>query len=271
MEKVLNVLVKLFALGVTTPASIAVVSGLFADYPPIVRALIVVCGVGLVEGVFLGAWLGVEQKRADGPEFKIRPVVSVWVMYAALLGIGFAHGEGLAAVPLRLALGLALAGATWDTLLYGWNKATLRADKDIHTTGRVRREARKQAETVEVARIRSNAVLELQAIDQRARVEGTRLTKQSGRELRKVEAEFAELPAERPADTESSARAEVSRKPARTVQPGKAERSRMARQMKAEGLTVKDYMLRTGLGKTSAYADWKAVESVLSTNGNGRH
>lgn len=268
MEKVLNVLVKGFALGVTTPASIAVVSGLFADYPPLIRAVIVVCGVGLVEGVFLGAWLGVEQKRAEGPEFKIRPVVSVWVMYAALLGIGFAHGEGFAAVPLRLALGLALAGATWDTLLYGWSKATARADKDITTSARVRREARKQAERVEVARIHSQASLDLQGIAHRERVEGTRLTKQSGRELRKVEQEFADSPVDSGANTaETSVRADVRRKPART----KAERLELARGFRADGRTVADYQQAAGLGKTTAYEDWKAVEMVVASNGNGRH
>lgn len=267
MEKLLNVLTKLFALGVTTPASVAVVSTLFADYPPLVRALIIVCGVGLVEGVFLGAWLGVEQKRADAPEFKIRPVVSVWVMYAALLGIGFAHGEGIAAVPLRLALGLALAGATWDTLLYGWSKATARADKDITSTAKVRRAARRMAETVAIARIESGGQLDLQAIAQRQQVEGTRIAKQSGRELRKVAEEFAELPPE----VETFARTNIPPARSRKSIPNEAELRRIAGQMKADGLTVGDYMERTGVKKTTAYKYMNAVEQVMSSNGNGRH
>lgn len=268
MEKFLGWVIKLCSLGIVAPATIQVVNSAFSAYPLAVRIPIVICGVATIELVLLSNWVALETRKAEPPEYKFRPTVTVWIMYLATLGIGWAHGEGVATIPLRLALGLAIAGSTWDTLLYGWSKATARADRDITTSARVRREARKQAERVEVARIHSQASLDLQGIAHRERVEGTRLTKQSGRELRKVEQEFADSPVDSGANTaETSVRADVRRKPART----KAERLELARGFRADGRTVADYQHAAGLGKTTAYEDWKAVEMVIASNGNGRH
>jgi hypothetical protein len=191
IEKLLNVGIKLFALGVTTPATVAVIDRLFASYPLPVRVAIVVCGVGLVEGVLLLNWVAVDQRKNDAPEFKVRPVASVWVMYLALLGIGWAHGEGIAALPLRLALGLALAGASWDTIVYGWSKATARADRDIHSTAKVRREARRCAQDVAIATLRQERDLAIEALHQQRGVQERRIALQAGQDSRRVEAEYA--------------------------------------------------------------------------------
>ena len=269
MERLLNLGIKLFALGVTTPATVAVIDRLFSTYPPFIRTFIIVCGVGLVEVVFLANWLAVEQRRNDAPEFKLRPVVSTWVMYFALLFIGIAHGEGVAAVPLRLALGLAIAGATWDTLIYGWSRATARADKDIRSTAKVRRAARRSAETVAIAEIQSGQVLQLQAIAQRQRVEGERLSRQSSRELGKVRAEYAEV---QPDAVQVERPGRPAPSPAAMPALSRPERLTMLRRMVDDRgqPDIARYRELTGVGKSTAYDDLKALQAV-SSNGNGRH
>lgn len=256
MEKVLNTGVKVLSLGVTTPATIAVVGELFGTYSPFIRGLIVLCGVGVVELVFLANWIAVDQRKADAPEFKIRPVVSTWVMYAALLALGVAHGEGLAAIPLRLALGLAIAGSTWDTIVYGWSKATARADRDIRTSGKVRREARRLATVVSIRELQADADIRLHALELRTKVETERIRRASEREFKDVvKAYTAERTSERTPDAAPNG-AE------RTNGHGTDDRLAILRTLVDE-LPDKDalaaYRKRTGIGRTTAYADMKRL------------
>jgi hypothetical protein len=101
--------------------------------------------VFLIEGVMLSNWLLLEFDKGATPEIKARYGLTALAMYIALLVIGWRH-EGPTGLVFRVALLAALIGSGWDTYVFTWQKATARADKDITTTGAVRRHARRLAE-----------------------------------------------------------------------------------------------------------------------------
>ncbi len=145
VNKVLNWGIKIASLAVTGPATWIVASDLFDDiHDPTMLFCMRASAVFLVEGVMLSNWLLLEFDKKATPGIKARYGLTALAMYIALLVIGWRH-EGPTGLVFRMALLAALLGSGWDTYVYTWHKATARADRDIASTGAVRRHARRLA------------------------------------------------------------------------------------------------------------------------------
>lgn len=192
-EKVLNVVVKVAGAAVTVPATVAVAGGLFADVPSGWRWLVQVAAVLLVEGVFLSNWLLLETSKTKDTAYKVRYALTALGLYAGLWVLAWSHGEGLAGLVFRLALGAALGGSVYDAGVYDLLRAARRADGDVRNTRAVKRLSRKLARGDAQLQLRLDSEYSqaLSQAEHAARMEGVNLY--SKRLLQGVRAEDAEL------------------------------------------------------------------------------
>lgn len=143
VNKALNWGVKLASLAVTGPATWVVANNLFSDiHNPIMLFLMQAAAVFLIEGVMLSNWLLLEYDKRATSEIKARYGLTALAMYIALLVIAWEH-EGPTGLVFRIALLAALMGSGWDTYVYTWSKAMVKADKDISSAPAVKRHQRK--------------------------------------------------------------------------------------------------------------------------------
>lgn len=128
------------------------------------------CGMAvfLVEGVLLGNWLLLEFDKNATIEIKARYGIWALIMYVGMLIIGWAH-EGPVGLVFRGALLLALVGSGWDTYIYTLRKVTTNADRDIRSSWKVRRHARKLAEKLEILTEDTDYAIEVAQISARKR------------------------------------------------------------------------------------------------------
>lgn len=142
-QKLLDVIVKFASLAITAPVTFTLGLQVFADMGYMLQLMLALLAVVLVEGVFLSNWLLLEEKRNNTPDQKVRYALTIIVLYFALLGVAIQHGEGWAGVTFRLALGLAIAGSTWDTITYSVRKSLDQTSKEAKVAPRVKRNMRK--------------------------------------------------------------------------------------------------------------------------------
>lgn len=146
INKFLAWVIKVAGAIICAPVTWLVAGELFTDIPMPARAFVQLAAVLLVEGVFISNWLLMEYDRGAAPEIKTRYALTALGMYGGLWILAWQHGEGLAGLVFRAALGAALIGSGWDTYVTTWQRAMARADKDITATSAIRRHARKLAE-----------------------------------------------------------------------------------------------------------------------------
>lgn len=138
-QKALSWVVKLGGVVITIPVTWLVAGDLFHDVSPFIRVIMQIAGVSLVEGVFLGSWLLLEYDIRAPAEIKTRYALTALGMYAGLWLLAIQHGEGVAGLVFRAALGAALIGAGWDTYVKTFSTIANRADRDAANTRKVKR------------------------------------------------------------------------------------------------------------------------------------
>ena len=143
--KLLKTLIKLAAVALTSPATVAVAGSLYPDYP-ITRTVVSAVALILVEGCLLLGWqmLDNQGKHATMAQRWLYAGLA-WVAYVALFGIALYHNEGAAGLAFRLTLGVMLLYASFEAGLLASVKEQKQAEEDILKDWRVKRYARKLA------------------------------------------------------------------------------------------------------------------------------
>lgn len=107
--KTLKVLIKISAVALTSPATVAVADSLYPDSPAI-RVVVSIAALILIEGCLLLGWQMLDQQGKQAT-FTQRLLYAglMWVAYISLFGIALYHNKGLAGLMFRLTLGVMLA------------------------------------------------------------------------------------------------------------------------------------------------------------------
>lgn len=202
--KVLNLTIKIAGVIVTAPVTWLVAGQLFFDVSPLlIRYAVQLAAVLLVEGVLIANWSALETDKNAPPEIKTRYALTALALYIGLWLLAIQHGEGIAGIVFRLALGAALLGSGWDSYVTTFQKLTARTDKDIAAHPAVRKHWRKLAIVDAKAAVSVQFDLSRQRREIAALVEGTALDNQKQQQLAAVKrdhkTEMASLSVQEPA------------------------------------------------------------------------
>lgn len=267
MEKILKLLIKAAAVVLTVPATIQLSGALYPD-DPILRVMVQAAGVVLIEGAMLLGWHGLDSNTGSTRPAQLWLYAAlVAVAYLGLNGIAVLHGEGFTGLIFRATLGVLIAYSIVDSGILTSVRLAQSADRSIRTTARVRRHARKCAEAVAIAEQDMERDLALDAIARKRTLEKSRLSVQSEADMKAVRA--ASSP---PSTSASSPNKSTSRKrPARTL-PDTSRTNRLpvlasivqSSPDADKAALIRAYRDVTGVGRSTAYADFEA----LSSNGH---
>lgn len=206
INTILGWIIKAAGMIICAPVTFLVAGQLFGDVTALtLRFVVQLSAVLLVEGVLLSNWLLLEFDRRAAPEIKTRYALTALSMYLGIWVLAWQHGEGPAGLVFRAALGAALVGAGWDTYVLTWQRLTARTDRDVTTSGSVKRFRRKLAILDAKEAIRAEFLLsrERRVVD--VLVEGESLEAQKAQRLTAVkldhkrEMQKLSEPVERPA------------------------------------------------------------------------
>ena len=142
--KALKTLIKLAAVMLTSPATVAVASNLYSA--PITRVVVSAAALILVEGCLLLGWQMLDQHGKNATMVQRWLYAGLmWVAYFSLFGIALYHREGTSGFAFRATLGVMLVYASIEAGLLAEVKRNQQADNDIQKDRRVKRYARKLA------------------------------------------------------------------------------------------------------------------------------
>jgi hypothetical protein len=163
----LKTLIKLAAVALTSPATVAVASSLYPD-SPITKVTVSLASLVLVEGCLLLGWEMLDQqgKQATIAQRWLYAGLA-WIAYFSLFAIALYHNEGVAGFAFRLTLGVVLIYTSAEAGLLAQIKIKNQADKDIYKDRQVRRYARKLARRAAMADL--NLTAQLQQVDREAK------------------------------------------------------------------------------------------------------
>jgi hypothetical protein len=143
--KTLKALIKLAAVALTSPATVAVAGSLYPTQP-LTRIVVSISVLILVEGCLLLGWQMLDQHGKNAMMTQRWLYAGLmWVAYLSLFGIALYHNEGGAGVAFRATLGVMLMYASIEAGLLAKMKRNRQADRDIQKDWRVKRYARKLA------------------------------------------------------------------------------------------------------------------------------
>lgn len=200
INKLINSMVKIAGVIITAPVTWLVAGQLFGDVQPAwLRVIVQASALLVVEGVFITNWIALDSDRGAVPEIKARYALTSGGMYCGLWILALWHGEGVAGLVFRLALGGALIGSMYDAGIHTMLKRDREADRDILKDWRVARHARNLARQNAIAELDTQQDIKRQERESRLAIESARiaLDKQGG--LAAVKAEYrASIEASRP-------------------------------------------------------------------------
>jgi hypothetical protein len=163
----LKTLIKLAAVALTSPATVAVASSLYPDHP-ITKVTVSLASLVLVEGCLLLGWEMLDQQGKHATmEQRWLYAGLAWIAYFSLFAIALYHNEGIAGFAFRLTLGVVLIYTSAEAGLLAQIKIKNQADKDIYKDRRVRRYARKLARRSAMADL--NLESRIQQVDREAK------------------------------------------------------------------------------------------------------
>jgi hypothetical protein len=163
----LKTLIKLSAVALTSPATVAVASSLYPD-SPITKVTVSLASLILVEGCLLLGWEMLDQqgKQATIAQRWLYAGLA-WIAYFSLFAIALYHNEGIAGFAFRLTLGVVLIYTSAEAGLLAQIKIKNQADKDIYKDRRVRGYARKLNRRAAMADL--NLAARIQQVDREAK------------------------------------------------------------------------------------------------------
>ena len=190
--KLLKTLIKLAAVALTSPATVAVAGSLYPDNP-ITSFIVSVAALVLVEGCLLLGWemLDNQGKNATMVQRWLYAGLT-WVAYIALFGIALYHNEGIAGLAFRLTLGVMLVYASAEAGLLASVKTQKQAERDIMKDWRVKRYARKLARRSAMADL--DLTVKMRQLDRKAHEELYTLQRQHETQQQVVVLESGMLP-----------------------------------------------------------------------------
>lgn len=102
--KALKTLIKLSAVAVTSPATVAVASSMYPN-SVITRIIVSIAALVLIEGCLLLGWEMLDQQGKNATTTQRWLYAGLaWVAYFSLFGIAIYHNEGIAGLAFRLTL-----------------------------------------------------------------------------------------------------------------------------------------------------------------------
>ncbi len=190
MSKIITITVKIAGLVITAPVTWSVAGLVFRDVQPNnLRLLVQIAALVVVEGVFLASWLALDGDKSAPDAVRVRHAITALAMYLGLWVLAIQHGEGLAGIVFRLALGLALVGSIYDAGIVSGLRRDAAADRDIAKDWRVKRHARNIARQDAIAEL--DAAQQLKALERDARlsIETARIALDKSRGMSTVKAD----------------------------------------------------------------------------------
>lgn len=175
-QLVIDVMMKVAGVLVTSVATWRVAQHAF-DY--LEEPWLTVVSIGallLVEGAFLAAWLAIDTQKQAPPSLKVAWSVTLITIYAALLVLALAHGEGSAGWAFRFVLAVMIGRSIYEAGVYELIKTHRATERNVKKAYVVRRLERKHARANAIKAMyasseESSYVRELQDVVERARLE----------------------------------------------------------------------------------------------------
>jgi hypothetical protein len=185
--KTLKTLIKLSAVALTSPATVAVASSLYPNNP-IVRGIVSIAALILIEGCLLLGWEMLDQqgKSATMPQRWLYAALA-WVAYFSLFVIALNHNEGIAGLTFRLTLGVMLVYASVEAGLMAGVRREGQADRDIFTDWQVKRYARKLAVKSAMADLESTSRMHQLDREAAEKLYSLRKTKETDEQVRGIQ------------------------------------------------------------------------------------
>jgi hypothetical protein len=259
MKKTIDVLVKIAGLIITCPVTLGIAGQLFADVQSLaLRLLVQLAALAVVEGVFLSAWWALDTDRASPTAVKTRHAITALAMYVGLWILAIQHGEGLAGIVFRLALGLALAGSIYDSGVYTAVRQNAAVDRSAMNDRKVKRHARALACQVAFAELDANATIDLQRIALAQQAGLSSVKREACANLEQIDDRFPY-----PIDTARRKHVDGSAKRRAKLMP-------QIEQLAAAGMTKADIGRAVGLSRQTVGLWLQDIAVPAPTNGN-RH
>lgn len=147
----LDFVVKLCSLIVTAPVSWIIAGQLFSDVNILgLRYIMQAAAVLLVDTILVVHWSLLDYHKSAEIEQRVRYAVVSWTLYIGLFVLAIVHGEGLAGIVFRSAMGLAILSSTVDSFSEHWRELVDKAQNGVRQDWRVQHHRRKLARTEEI-------------------------------------------------------------------------------------------------------------------------
>lgn len=258
LEKILRYGIKIAAVLLTTPATIAVAGSLYPDQP-IMRLMVQAAGLVLVEGALLLGWHMLDTEKQATTAQRILYAVIATVGYLVLWVIAVAHGEGIAGIAFRATLGVLLFYSVAESGILAGIKLQRAADRDIAKHWRVAG-YRRQAE-IKIARLKVDSWSQLEA----KRI-GLELERDSG-SLEVTVNQDSDLTTPTRGDLESINK---RRKVQRAQRHAAFRRYLVGHPELPASAAVEWAVVRFGVAESTAWRDYSELKpEPVATNGNG--
>lgn len=157
MERTIRTLIKIAAVVLTAPATLAVAGQLYTA--PVERIAIQAAALVLVEGALLLGWHMLDNSARATPGQRGLYAVLTVTAYFVLWAVAIRHGEGLAGIGFRATLGVLIGYSVIESGLLAGVKLRRAADRDINAHWRVKRYRRKLA--IQTAKTAADAEFEV--------------------------------------------------------------------------------------------------------------
>lgn len=189
IERMLKSVIKVAAVALTAPATLAVAGGLYPENP-IQRVLVQAAGLVLVEGALLLGWhlLDNSKGKADPAQLWLYTGLVV-VAFVGLNVIAVAHQEGLAGIVFRATLGVLIVYSIAESGILANIKLSQAADRDVTSHRAVKRHRRNVAIRLAKASIDSEFAVRMAEMQAGQGVTLQKVQRQTERDLAAVRAE----------------------------------------------------------------------------------
>ena len=144
-QRLIDFMIKVAGVVLTSVATYQVAANTFSHLEMPWREVVTLGALLLVEGAFVVTWFALDTQRNAPMAMKVSWAITLVTIYGALLIIGIVNGEGSAGWAFRFILAVMIGKSMYDAGVYEFLKRTKKADRDIHSSYKVRKLARQVA------------------------------------------------------------------------------------------------------------------------------
>lgn len=261
-ERMLKALIKLAAVCLTAPATLAVASTLYIDFG-LWRWVTAGAALVLVEGALLLGWqlLDSQGKTATSGQRGLYAALVV-VAYVVLWAVALAHGEGLAGIAFRATLGVLIVYSLAEAGILAGLRVDAAIRRDVTNDRQVRKHQRRLAVAGAIADLNAESSIRDKE-RQQSTIEATARLDLAHRQTMSTICQT-----KRPAGRETGARDDTNLAPRARK---KAQRLAMleAAKLANPAITQAELGAVVGLSRSAVGSYLAELETVGAGNGNG--